>query len=202
MSRDANCRITTLLLCGMFTLALAGCGDPTGPRYEIALSLYEDSVWATRSATEVRVSLHVQISNQDTRPVYLTPCAHVLERSEGTSWQRIRVSPCPLGRIISLELGPGESTLLTLDYRAPLTDQLWPVVGAAGEYRVVISMTTIPFNTSGITPMLLSFSTRATPTFQIRERTIIVSRPPSNSRPSLTAMSGRRKTSNRCPCRA
>jgi len=170
------CNVATVLGSGLLAVSLAGCSDPTGPRYDISLSLYEDTVWATRSATEVRVSLHVQISNQDTRPVYLTPCAHVLERAEGTSWQGIRVSPCPSGRIISLELDPGESTLLTLEYRAPVTDQAWPVIGAAGEYRAVISMTSIPFNTSGITPTFLSFSSRVTPSFQIRERTVIVSR--------------------------
>ena len=161
---------------GVLAFVLTGCTDPTGPRYEIALSLYEDTVWATRSATEVKVSLHVQISNQDPRPVYVTPCAHVLERSQGTSWQVIRVSPCPSGQIISLELGPGESTLLTLEYRAPVTDQVWPVVGATGEYRAVISMTSIPFNTSGITPTLLGLSSRVTPNFQVRERTVVVSR--------------------------
>lgn len=168
-------RAATILVSGALALATVACGDVTGPRYEIALSLYEDTVWATRSVTEVKVSLHVQISNQDSRPVYVTPCTHVLERSQAASWQRIRVSPCPVGRIISLELSPGESTLLTLEYRAPVTDQVWPVVGAAGEYRAVISLTTIPFNTSGITPMLLSLSSRATPNFQIRERTILVS---------------------------
>jgi hypothetical protein len=175
-SLTPRCRNAACFATGVMSLGLVSCGDPTGPRYEIALSLYEDSVWATRSATDVRVSLHVQISNQDSRPVYVTPCMHVLERSQGTSWQRIHVSPCPPGRIISLELGPGESTILTLDYRAPLTEQVWPVVGAAGEYRAIISMTTIPFNTSGLTPTLLSLSNRATPNFQVRERTVIVSR--------------------------
>lgn len=168
--------IATALASGVLALVLANCGNPTGPRYDIVLSLYEDSVWATRSATEVKVSLHVQISNQDARPVYLTPCLHVLERAQGSTWQRIRVTPCPVGRIISLELDPGASTLLTLEYRAPVTDQVWPVIGAAGEYRAVISMTTIPFNTSGLTPTLLSLSSRATPRFQLRERTVIVSR--------------------------
>ena len=172
---NANCRVAAVLAFSAFALALASCGDPTGPRYEIALSLYEDTVWATRSATEVKVSLHVQISNQDTRPVYITPCTHVLERAQGTSWERIRVSPCPLGQIISLELGAGESTLLTMEYRAPLTDQVWPAIGAAGDYRVIISMTTIPFNRSGLTPAPLSLSSRTTPNFQIHERTVIVS---------------------------
>ena len=181
-------RIATLLASAFVA---AGCGDPAGPRYEIVLSLYEDSVWATRSATEVKVSLHVQISNQDTRPVYLTPCTHVLERAEGTSWRRIRVSPCPTGQIISLELGPGESTLLTLEYRAPLTDQIWPAVGAAGDYRAVIAMTTIPFNRSGLTPTLLSLSSRITPNFQIRERTVIVSRSWSRFIASAGSSSGR-----------
>jgi hypothetical protein len=175
MLRDyANCRVAALLAWSAFALALTGCGDPTGPRYEIVLSLYEDTVWATRSATEVKVSLHVQISNQDTRPVYITPCTHVLERDQGTSWQRIRVSPCPPGQLISLELAAGESTLLTLEYRAPLTGQMWPVVGAAGDYRAIITMTTIPFNRSGLTPTPLSLSSRTTPNFQIRERTVIV----------------------------
>ena len=163
------------LLCTGLAVMLAGCGAPTGPRYEIALALYEDTVWATRSATEVRVSLHIQISNRDSRPVYLTPCTHVLERLQGTSWERIWVSPCPPGQVISLELSPGESTLLALDERAPLTDESWPVVDASGEYRVVLAMTSIPFNQSGVLPQLLSLSSRVTPTFPVRERTVIVS---------------------------
>lgn len=171
----ANCRVAAVLALIVFVLALAGCGDPTGPRYDIALSLYEDTVWATRSATEVKLSLHVQISNQDTRPVYITPCTHVLERAQGTSWQRIRVSPCPPGQLVSLELASGESTLLTLEYRAPFTEQIWPVIGATGDYRAIISMTTIPFNRSGLTPTPLSLSSRTTPNFQVRERTVIVS---------------------------
>ena len=175
-SLTSQIRVATAFASGVLALVLASCGSPTGPSYEISLSLYEDSVWATRSATEVKVSLHVQISNQDARPVYLSPCMHVLERAQGSSWQRIRVSPCPVGQLISLELSPGESTLLTLEYRGPLTDQVWPVVGAAGEYRAVMSMTTIPFNRSGLSPTLLSLSSRATPRFQIRERTVIVSR--------------------------
>ncbi|HEX6943991.1 MAG TPA: hypothetical protein VF128_13760 [Gemmatimonadaceae bacterium] len=176
MSNRISLSRSATALASVVALLLVSCDDPTGPRYDIAISLYEDSVWATRSATEVKVSLHVQISNQDARPVYLTPCLHILERAQGSSWQRIRVSPCPLGQIVSLELASGESTLLTLEYRAAVTDQVWPVVGAGGEYRAVISLTTIPFNRSGLTPALLSLSSRVTPRFQIRERTVIVSR--------------------------
>ena len=153
--------------------ALFACSSPTPPTYDVDLELQADTVWITRSPNEVRIGVPVVVRNQDERPLYLTPCGHVLQVENAGRWTTVWSSPCAPGSLYSLELSPGESTLLTLGTRSAIASNSWPATAEAGTYRAVLSLTAVPLNTGGIAPAPLAADARTTQPFSVRVRTVV-----------------------------
>ena len=150
-----------------------GCDNPTLPTHHLGLEIEADTVWISRSPNEVRITVPVLIRNQDDRPLYVTPCGHVLQVASGDRWTTVWSSPCTLGRLYSLELEPGKSTLLSLGTRVPIASANWPTNASPGTYRAVLSLTATPLNTGGIPPTSLAAESRTTRPFLVRVRTVV-----------------------------
>ena len=149
------------------------CTQPTLPTHDLDLELQADTIWISRSPNEVRMTVPVSVRNTDTRPLYVTPCGHVLQVSNDVEWRVVWSSPCAPGRLYSLELSPGESTLLTLETRVPIGSGLWPATATAGTYRAVLALTVVPLNIGGVSPTPVATASRITEPFPIRVRTIV-----------------------------
>lgn len=154
------------------TFAVTACGDPTGPVYAVEITL-TDSVEARRSPNEVNVVISIRLKNLDQRVLYYEGCGHSLQRREGSTWHPIALrcgGPTPY----SFALHQGESHLFTFRWSEPLPSQDWPAVGAAGEYRTVLWLTSVPRNSYGLPPNPLALSSRVSPVFSIREVVIVL----------------------------
>ena len=151
---------------------LASCGNPNAPEYDLVLSI-EDSVVARRSPDEVTFAVAVRVSNHDSRTVfYDQQCGHALQRREGTGWRTV-FSPVCRPSQYSMGIFPGESRLFDIRTRAAVTSATWPAVGAAGEYRVVLWLTSVPNNSYGFSPNPLGPRSRTSPTFSATEVVIV-----------------------------
>jgi uncharacterized protein (DUF58 family) len=149
----------------------ASCRNAAAPDYDLALSI-EDSVVAKRSPNEVNFSVHVRVSNDDSRSVFYEDCGHSIQRREGTEWRSVFARPC-LPASYSIGLSPGESRVFDLVAREPVTSTFWPATGAAGEYRVVLWLTATPRNAYGFSVQPLATSSRVSPTFSAKEVVIV-----------------------------
>jgi hypothetical protein len=140
------------------------------PEYRVELSIHEDTVFASRTATDLVITFHVLLRNQDSRPLYYdgNGCGHALQRREAPGWHAVWTPQCTAAHY-STYLGPGESRLFTFDVRAPLTSTGWPIDGAEGDYRMVLWLTAVPQNSGGFGLQPLASASRTTPVFQIRE---------------------------------
>ena len=161
-----------LVSVGAAAMAL-GCRGPTPPRYDVGLELQVDSVWIYRSPNEVRITVPVLVRNQDDRPLYVTPCAHALQLASGERWTTVWASQCPPERFYSLELDPGESTVLSLGTRVSIESGSWPANATAGTYRAILHLTSLPANSGGAGPAIPAPSSRTTEPFSVRVRTVV-----------------------------
>jgi hypothetical protein len=146
----------------------AACGMPTAPEYAVEISL-TDSVVARRGTGEVNLVIPVKLKNLDARPLYYEQCGHALQRRVGSTWQLVPLPACRSATTYSFELGPGASYQFTFRVKVSLPSEEWPAVGAAGEYRVVLWLTSVFRNSYGIPPQPLAASSRTSPVFSIRE---------------------------------
>lgn len=149
------------------------CSNPTLPTHELELELQADTVWISRSPNEVRITVPVTVRNTDARPLYVSPCGHVLQVANDARWTVVWSSPCTAGRLFSLELSPGESTLLTLETRVPIGSDVWPATAVGGTYRAILALTVVPLNIGGVTPTPVAPEARTTEPFPVRIRTVV-----------------------------
>jgi hypothetical protein len=147
------------------------CGTPTGPEYAVEISL-TDSVVARRGHGEVNLVIPVKLRNLDARPLYYEECGHALQRLVGSSWQLVPLPLCRGTTPYSIELDAGASYQFTFRVNLSLPSDEWPAAGAAGEYRVVLWLTSVFRNSYGIPPQPLAASSRTSPVFSIREEVI------------------------------
>jgi hypothetical protein len=155
------------------TLGVVACEGPTAPAYAVEIAL-TDSVEARRSANEVNVVISVRLKNFDARVLYYEAgCGHALQRREGSTWRLIAIR-CGGPPPNSIALDKGESHLFTFRWNEPLPSQDWPAVGAAGEYRVVLWLSSVPRNSYGFPPNPLALSSRVTPVFSIKEVVVVL----------------------------
>jgi hypothetical protein len=152
----------------------SACQNPAQPEpFSVHLEITADTVWIQRSSNEVRFLVPVTVRNEDGRSLFVTPCAHTVQMETSSGWQSVWSSPCSPGRLYSLELSPGESTLLSLLMRSGAQTSDWPATAKAGTYRVVLALTSVPLNVGGIVPKSLSAADRTTVPFHVFARTIV-----------------------------
>lgn len=154
-------------------VSVGACSNPTFPTHAVELELQTDTVWINRSPNEVRIAVPIVVRNRDSRPLYVTPCGHVLQRAIDDQWEGVWSDGCPFGRLFSLELSPGESTLLTLGTRLSVTSEAWPATATPGMYRAILALTAVPLNIGGVTPTPVATAARITAPFPVRVRTIV-----------------------------
>ena len=157
-----------------FSIAILGsaCGMPTGPVYTVEISL-ADSVVARRGSGEVNVVIPVKLKNLDSRPLYYEEgCGHALQRRDGANWRLVQLPGCQRTVVYSVEIDEGESYQFTFRVRVALPSNAWPAVGAAGEYRMILWLTSVPRNSFGIPPNPLAAASRTSPAFSIREEVV------------------------------
>ena len=142
------------------------------PVFAVEITL-TDSVFARRSANEVNVVIPVQLKNLDARILYYEECGHALQRREGSSWRAIQL-PCGRTTPYSFALSGGESHLFTIRWREPLPSTDWPAVDAAGEYRLILWLTSVPRNSYGFAPEPLAPASRTSPTFSVKEIVVVL----------------------------
>ena len=163
--------------CPMASLAAwllwSGCSSPTAPRFDTELEVQAETVWVNRSPNEVRILVPIIVRNQVRRSLYVTPCGHALQLETSSRWVTVWFSPCQLGTLYSLELSPGESTILMLSARTAIASESWPNGAVAGVYRAVLSLTSVPLNMGGIMPTPVAPNSRTTQPFPVRVRTIV-----------------------------
>jgi hypothetical protein len=159
-----------VLLFGIARFA-AACGTPTAPEYTVEISV-SDSVVARRGPGEVNLVIPIKLRNLDARPLYYEECGHALQRRVGSSWQLVPFSLCRGTTPYSIELDTGASYQFTFRVKLSLPSDEWPAVGAPGEYRVVLWLTSVFRNSYGIPPQPLAASSRTSPVFSIREEVI------------------------------
>ena len=160
-------------LAAVSAIVITACGGPTAPVYAVEISI-ADSVEARRSPNEVNVVIPVKVKNLDSRVLYYEECGHVLQRREGRDWQLVQLPPCQPSTPYSIALYVGESYQFTFRIRVNLPSTEWPAVGASGEYRVILWLTSVPRNLGGIPPQPLAAPSRTSPTFSITEVVIVL----------------------------
>jgi hypothetical protein len=156
-----------IVLASWIAAVAAACEMPTGPEYAVEISL-ADSVVARFGPGEVNLIIPVRLKNLDDRTVFYEFCGHALQRREGSGWRFMPLPQCQTSGS-SFALSKGESYQFTFRIKASLPSEEWPAVGAAGEYRVILWLTSVPRNTSGIPPQPLAPSSRTSPTFSVTE---------------------------------
>ena len=156
------------LLAVTCAIMLAACGGPTAPIYAVEIAI-TDSVEARRSENEVNVIIPVKLKNLDARALYYEQCGHALLRRNGAQWEQVPLPPCTSSAAYSFALNQGESYQFTFRIRATMPYDQWPAVGANGEYRMVLWLTSVPRNSGGIPPQPLALASRVSPTFSITE---------------------------------
>ena len=161
------------LLAVLSAMILTGCSGPTAPVYDVEISI-TDSVEARRSQNEVNVVIPVKLKNLDGRILYYEECGHALLRRDGTDWRLVPLPPCQRSTPYSIGLNEGESYQFTFRIRMTLPSNEWPAVGATGEYRVVLWLTSVPRNRAGIPPQPVAAPSRTSPTFSITEVVIVL----------------------------
>ena len=135
----------------VFAGLASACQNPVEPpSFNVGLEISADTVWIQRSPNEVRFLVPVTIRNEDSRSLFVTPCAHTVQQQTADGWQPVWSSPCAPGRLFSLELSPGESTLLTLLMRASIQSSDWPASAKAGTYRSRDSCRAVPRHNRGL----------------------------------------------------
>ena len=170
MPRPSFALRTTIVCVGV---SVGACSNPAFPTHAVELELQTDTVWINRSPNEVRIAVPIVVRNRDSRPLYVTPCGHVLQVATDDQWIGVWSDGCPSGRLLSLELSPGESTLLTLGTRISVTSDAWPATASAGTYRAILALTVVPLNIGGVTPTPVATAARITAPFPVRVRTIV-----------------------------
>ena len=158
----------------VFAGLASACQNPVEPpSFNVGLEISADTVWIQRSPNEVRFLVPVTIRNEDSRSLFVTPCAHTVQQQTADGWQPVWSSPCAPGRLFSLELSPGESTLLTLLMRASIQSSDWPASAKAGTYRVILALTSVPLNVGGVLPTPVASEDRTSVPFPVFVRTIV-----------------------------
>jgi hypothetical protein len=161
----------SVLQCSI-ALVTAACGMTTGPEYAVEISI-ADSVVARRGPGEMNLTIPIKLKNLDSRLLfYEEGCGHALQRRDGSSWRLVQLPPCVRQSPYSVSLDPGQSYQFTFRVRVSLPSDLWPAVGAGGEYRMILWLTSTPSNLYGFPPRPLAVSSRISPTFSIREEEI------------------------------
>lgn len=151
---------------------LVSCDTPTGPEFAVEISI-ADSVVARRGPAEVNLVIPVKLVNLDNRPLYYDECSgHALQRREGSTWRVVQLPPCQRTTRYSVGLDPGHSYQFTFRVKVQLPSDEWPAVGATGEYRMVLWLTSVPQNSYGIPPKVLAASSRTSPPFSISEEIV------------------------------